>query len=171
MISYYITRNPLLRAIPEMLVATLLCVGWFVLFDFALESRFPNLFPVSSVSFFIYGALMLVVLYVNQAERLDRFDQMSTAKDAGDDALYQALSYRELNAGAGMRGFAVFTVYVFLLAYPWVLWGYYRWFGLINFAFTAWVLIALLRHSCSYPYSLENDKRHYFRPAADTKRT
>lgn len=166
MVSFYISKNPLWRGVLETLVLSLIAVAWFLLFDFALESRFATLFPVANDAFVVYAVLMFVVLYVNHVERWSRFNAMSTARDTNDDETYKILAYREERVGAGMRGFTVFVTYVFLLAYPWLLWGLYRWMSVIVYVLTASALLGFLRYSCSYPTKLENDQTHYFKKRA-----
>ena len=166
MVSFYVSKNPLWRAIIETLVMTLIAVAHFLLFAFALEDRFDKLFPISETAFTVFVPIMLVTLFTNHIERLMRFNAMSVARDSGDEETYKILSYREERVGAGMRGFAVFTVYVFLVAFPWLLWGRYWWLSIAVYFFTAAVLLGFLRYSCSYPMKLENDQTHYFKKRA-----
>lgn len=169
---HYIAYNPLRYSIIEAIVFTVICVGWDLLFDFALESRFPTLFPVSVHGFYFLLLETLLVLLINHTERLRRFTQIEDladqilletkdAKNLETDPKYLLLSTREDRMGVGFRGLATFCTYLTLMVYPWLLWGYYRWFSVIVFVLFAWILLALMRYTNRYPHILDNTSPFY----------
>lgn len=169
---HYIAYNPLRYSILEAVVFTIICVGWDLLFDFALESRFPTLFPVSVHGFYFVLFETLLVLLINHTERLQRFTRLETladdilieskdSKSLEKDARYMLISAREERMGVGFRGLAVFCTYLTLLVYPWLLWGYYRWFSVIAYVLFAWPLLAVMRYTNRYPRILDNNSPFY----------
>lgn len=168
----YVIHNPMLWAIIEFLVFLLICTGWFLLFHFALATRFTTLFPVSPHAFYLAFIMTLIVCLVNCYARYTRYLKIEELSDERllsdqerafrDNSKLNLIIMREAKSGTGFKGFAIFSVYSFLVGCPWLLWGNYWWFGLIPFAILEWNLLALLRYSTSFIVDTRKDRRNYF---------
>jgi hypothetical protein len=166
----YITYNPLVWALIETVVFTLLCGVWVIIFSYV--SSLNPVFPVSIHPFYFMLTVISFIILINYLERMRKYKVLEKLKDASppNEALLNKLYQRYTATGRGLNGLAVFVVYLFLLSLPWGLWGYYRKLSLVPFVLIAWSLLALMRCVNSIPTDLSKPNRFYFDSKIEIKR-
>lgn len=169
-------NNPLFWSFIEFVIFMVLAIGWFLLFYFSLEDRYPNLFPLSYNAIHTYAQMMLIIMYVDYYERFTYFVKMETLLDTvnenigntdGKANIYKKLLHRESKRGKGLHAFTCIVIGIYLFGLPWFLWGYYNWYSVIVYGLMAWPLLSFNRYILSYGGDLTKKNKHYFNTAKD----